>query len=240
MNNLEKGSILSSVDIIKNIIIGNIIIYNPDIKCTKENLKLFQNINFEDFIKSKVIKDSFPNLENCSYDISLGEYYYKKNDSFQEVFNPNYIQDFHSYWELGKVNTIQTLEEVEKYKLKINDQYIILQPNEFILAHSNEFIGGRNNITTMLKCKSTMARAGIAICNDAGWGDIGYINRWTLEIKNFNSVPIVLRIGQKIGQIIFLQSSIPLSEYQGKYQDSFDIYNIIEGWNHKSMLPKIK
>jgi len=38
----------------------------------------------------------------------------------------------------------------------------------------------------------------------AGWGDVGYINRWTMEITNnsrFYAIPLV--VGRRIAQIVF-------------------------------------
>jgi deoxycytidine triphosphate deaminase len=78
---------------------------------------------------------------------------------------------------------------------------------ETILAHTNEFIGGRETVTTMMKARSSMGRNFIEVCKCAGWGDIGYVNRWTMEITNnsrFYSIPLV--VGRRIAQIVFFDS----------------------------------
>jgi hypothetical protein len=33
-------------------------------------------------------------------------------------------------------------------------------------------------VTTMMKARSSLGRNFIEICKCAGWGDVGYINRW--------------------------------------------------------------
>ncbi|MCX8513508.1 MAG: hypothetical protein ORN26_00305 [Candidatus Pacebacteria bacterium] len=43
-----------------------------------------------------------------------------------------------------------------------------MRPGETILAHTNEFIGGRNHITTMMKARSSMGRSFIEVCKCAG------------------------------------------------------------------------
>lgn len=107
-------------------------------------------------------------LGNCSYDITLGANHYcgKELPPGKNFFYPTVPKDFHDYWELKRYETIY------------------LDPGETILCHSEEVIGGRKNITTMLKARSTMMRAGLSIAGGAGWGDIGYVNRWTFSITN--------------------------------------------------------
>jgi dCTP deaminase len=87
-----------------------------------------------------------------------------------------------------------------------DDHIIFLGPGETILGHTNgqshcirtlctrpsssvcgwwlEFLGGRHTVTTMMKARSSLGRNFIEVCKCAGWGDIGYINRWTMEITS--------------------------------------------------------
>lgn len=97
--------------------------------------------------------------------------------------------------------------------------YIILEPGQTILGHTQEFIGSFGKITTKLQARSTVGRFNISICLCAGMGDIGYFNRWTLEIKNHSRHHrICLPVGTIIGQIIFEATiSPPLNPYPGGY-----------------------
>src|SRR5690348_8641441 len=47
----------------------------------------------------------------------------------------------------------------------------------------------------------------ISVMQCAGWGDIGYVNRWTMEITNNSrhySIPLV--VGRRCAQIVFFDS----------------------------------
>jgi len=145
-------------------------------------------------------------------------------------------------------------EEVGEFKAEVSykfefgnislmDRVIMLAPGETILAHSNEFIGGRNHITTMMKARSSLGRSFIEVCKCAGWGDVGYINRWTMEITNNSKhyfIPLV--VGRRIAQLIFFETGPILDrDYSksGKYQTTTDIKKMMKEWDPKSMLPKL-
>lgn len=59
----------------------------------------------------------------------------------------------------------------------------------------------------MMKARSSLGRNFIEVCKCAGWGDVGYINRWTMEITNnsrYYSIPLV--VGRRIAQIVFFDT----------------------------------
>lgn len=45
-----------------------------------------------------------------------------------------------------------------------DDQLIWIRPGETILGHTNEFIGGRRTVTTMMKARSSLGRNFIEVC----------------------------------------------------------------------------
>lgn len=194
------------------------------------------------------------NLKNTSYDVRLGKYFFRqdtlKHTQTLNPFWPNSIRSMYS--------EVQTAIPVSEIKSKTNpfhglspdDLVIVVAPSESILAHTIEFIGGRNGIpgklpavTTEMRARSSIGRIGIAVCKCAGWGDIGYVNRWTMEITNFSSSYIPLPVGIRIAQIIFHEvSSVKLDdEYQqkGKYQTQKDTKKLIKAWKPEDMLPKL-
>ena len=160
------------------------------------------------------------NLSNTSYDVRLGKYFFRQTEAKR-------IQAVNPFYEKSIKKMYSTLEEATKMKvlrseinpfhnLKPNDEIILIAPNETILAHTIEFIGGKNGIpgkldavTTEMRARSSIGRIGIAVCKCAGWGDIGYINRWTMEITNFSNNVIPLPVGLRIAQIIF-HSTVPV------------------------------
>lgn len=52
--------------------------------------------------------------------------------------------------------------------IKPDDLIIWIKPGETILCHTNEFIGGRSSVTTMMKARSSMGRNFIEVCKCAG------------------------------------------------------------------------
>jgi deoxycytidine triphosphate deaminase len=119
-----------------------------------------------------------------------------------------------------------------------------LRPGERILGHTHEFIGIKAPGTSTLQARSTWGRNGIAVCLDAGWGDPGYINRWTLEIYNMNQhESVVLPVGERIAQMVFYETGPVEGEYRklsGKYQTevSANLKHIIKDWKPQQMLPQ--
>lgn len=64
---------------------------------------------------------------------------------------------------------------IAKCLFSIEDLIIWVAPGETILGHTEEFIGGRHNVTTMMKARSSMGRNFIEVCKCAGWGDVGML-----------------------------------------------------------------
>ena len=128
----------------------------------------------------------------------------------------------------------------------IDDEHplILLRPRERILGHTDEFIGIRPPGTTSMQSRSTTGRIGVASWFCAGWGDPGYINRWTMEINNLNENEYVpLPLYYRIAQIVFSATGPVGTEYSkatGKYQsftsDNFD--ELAANWQPSAMLPR--
>lgn len=154
-------------------------------------------------------------LSSNSYDVRLGEYIAKGNSNLKliDIFNK---EDIITYWIVQKVKDI-----------------ITLFPNETILAHTQEIIGGKNNIATKMNARSSIGRCGVSVCKCAGFGDVGYINRWTMEITNHLNIGVSLRVGMRIAQISFFRVGEVIEQYAGKYQRNN------KEWKPEDMLPKL-
>jgi len=205
--------VLSDRDIRKEIDSGNIILHDPDNDCLQ-------------------------NIQNCSVDVTLGPYYYRNTKRFP-ILNPWNKKHVTDYWGKAQEAENVNLEQLDELGLKEGEKYILLQSGESILGHTREFIGGCNHITTMIKARSSLGRNNITICRDAGWGDIGYFNRYTLEITNNGTVPIILPVGARVGQVIFFYTGTPDSIYKGKYQNGDCLQDVVNNWTPKMMLPKL-
>lgn len=94
-----------------------------------------------------------------------------------------------------------------------NDLYLL--PGEFYLASTVEKIGSRVFVP-LLEGRSTAARHGVSIHVTAGFGDIGYTGRWTLELTVVK--PILLMPNMLIGQVYFLiPNQATAEQYDGRY-----------------------
>ena len=163
------------------------------------------------------------NLNTSSYDVRLGEYYFREN-KLKDKFFYNFYDEDHvkSLWgEPLQAITAEKLFDKTPAGIYENEKIILINPGETILGHTDEFIGGKNHITTMMKARSSLGRNFIQVCKCAGWGDVGFTNRWAMEISNSSQEhTIVLVVGRRIAQIIFFETGeIEGSDYatSGKY-----------------------
>jgi len=199
----------------------------------------------------KIIIEPFQldNLSTSSYDVTLGEYYYRESDPEPGfgIYNPFCETHVHRVW--GEPQRAELVEEwshrvnIKLENIRDDDRVIWIKPGETILCHTNEFIGGKETVTTMMKARSSLGRNFIEICKCAGWGDVGYINRWTMEITNnsrYYSIPLV--VGRRVAQIVFFDTEGIIEhsyEKEGKYQSTGSIDELKMKWSPSDMLPKM-
>ena len=193
------------------------------------------------------------NLGTSQYDVRLGSYYYREslNGEKSRVFNIYnkddidrvwgrtwYEAEYHPDW-AERENNGRLLEGI-----KPSERIIVLEPGETILAHTLEFIGGNDNrITTKMQARSSLGRSYIEVCKCAGMGDIGFCNRWTMEItNNSRSQRIPLVVGMRIAQLVFFETEGVKGEtYRdtGKYQSGDTLADMVRGWHPEMMKPKL-
>ena len=187
-------------------------------------------------------------INGSSVDVTLGEWYYRTDrQSNPGVYNPFDETEVSNYFG-SPLRAVTHSEWCEANNAKpfsnIPDDHpiIVLEPGERILAHTNEFIGIKPPGTTSMQSRSTWGRNGVAVCFDAGWGDPGYINRWTMEIYNLNQRhSVVLPVGERIAQIVFQKTGEVTGDYShlsGKYQSKETLNGLIKNWKPEQMLPR--
>jgi deoxycytidine triphosphate deaminase len=189
-------------------------------------------------------------VAGSSVDVTLGHWYYRterpSEGGFYNPFDESAVKQYFS----GAQKAETHKEWADKHGRKLFENIpeyqpiIVLRPGERILAHTHEFIGIKAPGTSTMQARSTWGRNGVAVCLDAGWGDPGYINRWTMEIYNMNQhESVVLPVGERIAQIVFYETGKVDQEYKklsGKYQTSAsdNLKDIISNWSPEQMLPR--
>lgn len=190
-------------------------------------------------------------IAGSSVDVTLGNWYYRtERPSEGGFYNPFDEAAVKRYFGGGPYQAEEHSQWAKKHgrlpftNIPLKQPIIVLRPGERILAHTHEFIGIKAPGTSTMQARSTWGRNGVAVCLDAGWGDPGYINRWTMEIYNMNQhESVVLPVGERVAQMVFYETGPVEGEYKklsGKYQTdvSDDIDTIIKNWKPEQMLPR--
>ena len=88
----------------------------------------------------------------------------------------------------------------EYIELIIPEEGYVLLPQVLYIMGTNEKAGS-NMYHSQLKGKSSLARLGLFIDCTASWGDVGFINNWTLEVSVVH--PLRIYPNMRVAQIIF-------------------------------------
>ena len=109
-----------------------------------------------------------------------------------------------------------------------------LNPGQFILASTEEWITLSSSVVARLEGKSSLGRVGLDIHATAGYVDPGWDGRLTLEISNKAPIPVSLYAGMPVCQISFIEmaaaalrpygSSSLNSKYQGQTKATGSLY----------------
>lgn len=190
-----------------------------------------------------------------SYDVRLGEWFYREQHPVSgiPVYNPYSSSSVARVW--GHVDRAVSYKKLVEGmwlppgldEFKDDDLVIMLAPGETILCHTIEFIGGRkvgdHGVVPCMHARSSIGRSLMCVCKAAGYGDVGFFNRWTMELTSFSQWHwIPLKVGTRIAQIDFQTVHNVEKSYDqiGAYQGSDDIRGIVESWRPDMMIPKLR
>ena len=140
----------------------------------------------------------------ASLDLRLGETIYTEDDYIKPCL------DYHAR------------DKMRMREYAIGKEGIIIQPGQFFLAHTVEQCNFPDNLAALFRIKSSMGRIGLEHM-DAGWVDPGFHGALTLEFKNMTqNHAILLRPGDKIGQLIFFLGETVSSEQSYRTKGNYN------------------
>lgn len=143
-----------------------------------------------------------------------------------EPFNPQIIGSNSYDLTLGpKLMGYCTVQELDMkrnnmtWELEIPEEGYVLQPGELYLGVTNE-VAGSNAFVPCVSGRSSTGRLGIFVHITAGFGDVGFVNRWTLEITCVKPVRIYKNV--RICQIYFEETVGTYKQYEGRYHSKYN------------------
>jgi dCTP deaminase len=131
-------------------------------------------------------------LQLASYDVTLG-------NEFEVV-------DRHQVEASDPANKI--FPKTRKIMIEDGDSFV-LHPGENVLGKQREFIGVDLEHLILLSGKSSLARIGLVVHNTAMLFNPGHKFYPTFELVNSSNIPIILRPGMEIAQLIFGKLTSP-------------------------------
>lgn len=79
----------------------------------------------------------------------------------------------------------------------------VLHPGEFALGHTAESFELGDKIVGIVNGKSSLGRLGVQVHATAGFVDPGFAGTIVLELSNVATLPILLRPGMRVAQMVF-------------------------------------
>lgn len=126
----------------------------------------------------------------------------------------NYFRIFNRH---NKKITLDEKSDYKKYTKLIKTNKITVFPGDYILAITNETIKLPDHLCGWLYGRTRYARFGLSIHATASFIQPGIKNKQILEIKNLGKVPIILKKGLRVCQLI-LEETRGKARYLGKFK----------------------
>ena len=100
--------------------------------------------------------------------------------------------------------------------IEIPKHGLVLRPNILYLGSTNEYTE-TYNLVPKIDGRSSIGRLGISVHITAGFGDIGFKGKWTLEISVVE--PVIIYPNMEICQISYYIPYGDIQNYEGRYQN---------------------
>ncbi len=86
-----------------------------------------------------------------------------------------------------------------------HDEPFVLHPGEFVLGGTIEEVQMPDDLVGRIEGKSSLGRLGLMVHSTAGYVDPGFRGKFTLELANIATLPILLWPRMKIGQLSIME-----------------------------------
>ena len=149
-------------------------------------------------------------LGTNSYDVHLGKYLATYDNRVLDAKLHNKITSF-----------------------EIPEEGFVLQPNTLYLGVTDEYTETHAHVP-FLEGKSSVGRLGIDIHATAGKGDVGFCNKWTLEISV--TQPVRVYYMMPVGQLIYFKVEGGIENFYNKKPNAK--YNVRSDFPMESMMWK--
>ncbi|HEX5717549.1 MAG TPA: dCTP deaminase [Thermoanaerobaculia bacterium] len=97
-----------------------------------------------------------------------------------------------------------------------NDENFLIHPGDFVLGATLEFVALPTDLMAFVEGRSRLGRQGLIVATASQIAP-GFHGVVVLELANTGTVPLVLKPGISIAQLVFLTMSSPVDEYRGRY-----------------------
>lgn len=177
------------------------------------------------------------NLGVNSYDVSLGNAFFEVHwdDDGPYFVGPQvYLDGEKVFMPVGSIIIRKCIR-----CSRVEETYI--PTGGTLLGMTKELITTHGKVVGELRSRSSTRRVGITTNCDAGLGDIGYADFWTMEFSAFvrGAGRPFLVVGQPVAQMIFFETnSAPTREYEGQYTGNWP-YNMIPR-NYRDRIKKVE
>ena len=123
----------------------------------------------------------------------------------------NSFRVFHNH----RTTAIDLREPPTNLTEEVTSEMFVIHPGEFVLGVTEEHVELPDDVVARIEGKSSLGRLGLVVHATAGFCDPGWKGTLTLELANFNSVPIILRPGLPIAQLSFMTLDRPAERPYG-------------------------
>lgn len=100
-------------------------------------------------------------------------------------------------------------EEITREVKKKKNEPFIIQPGDFVLASTIEYVEIPDDLVGSLEGRSSIGRLGIMVHSTAASIECGFRGAITLELSNMGKMPVALYPGMRICSVAFMQLSSP-------------------------------